>query len=296
LLGTLEWDRINVLAETSEPVIALEVKEGDRVEAGQVLLRLDPRRTDAEMAMARADARRLSAQLEELRHGARVETIDAARAQLTSADSAAANARRVYDRAVELRKSRTIAQAQLDDAINGLRMARASANAARAQLTELLRGTRPEQLEQAEAALAGAQAKVQQLEITRERLDVRAVRSGRVDALPFRLGDQPPVGATLVSLLAGDAPYARVYVPERLRASTQPGQHFRVRVDGVDKPFDAVLRSIRSDPAFTPYYALSGDDATRLSYRAELVLQGDAVHALPAGLPCHAEPVNHGRE
>jgi HlyD family secretion protein len=169
-------------------------------------------------------------------------------------------------------------------------MARASANAARAQLTELLRGTRPEQLEQAEAALAGAQAKVQQLEITRERLDVRAVRSGRVDALPFRLGDQPPVGATLVSLLAGDAPYARVYVPERLRASTQPGQHFRVRVDGVDKPFDAVLRSIRSDPAFTPYYALSGDDATRLSYRAELVLQGDAVHALPAGLPCHAWP------
>jgi HlyD family secretion protein len=293
LPGTLEWDRVNVLAEVSEPVIALEVKEGDQVQAGQVLLRLDPRRTDAQLAGARADVQRLSAQLDELRHGARVEIIDAARAQLQRAESDAANARRAHDRALELRKSGTIAQATLDDASNALRMAQASANATRAQLTELLHGTRPEQLEQAEAALAAAEASAQRLAVTRERLDVRAVRGGRVDALPFRFGDQPPVGATLVSLLAGDAPYARVYVPERLRASTRPGQHFRVHVDGVDKPFDAVLRSVRSEPAFTPYYALSGDDATRLSYRAELVLQGEAARELPAGLPCHAERSDH---
>jgi HlyD family secretion protein len=293
LPGTLEWDRVDVLAEVSEPVVALEVKEGDVVQAGQVLLRLDPRRTEAQLAGARADVRRLAAQLDELRHGARVETVDAARAQLQRAESDAANARRTRDRALELRKSGTIAQATLDDAGNALRMAQASANAARAQLTELLHGTRPEQLEQAEAALAVAQANVQRLTVTRERLDVRAVRDGRVDALPFRLGDQPPAGATLVSLLAGPAPYARIYVPEHLRASVRPGQHFRVLVDGIDKPFDAVLRSVRSEPAFTPYYALSGDDATRLSYRAELVLQGEAARELPAGLPCHAEPVDH---
>ena len=51
----------------------------------------------------------------------------------------------------------------------------------------------------------------------------------------------------------------------------------------------ARVRSIRSEAAFTPYYALTGDDASRLMYRAELVLQGEAARQLPAGLPLSAE-------
>lgn len=295
LPGTLEWDRINVLAETSEPVIALKVHEGEPVQAGQLLLRLDPRRTDARLAVAQADAHRLAAQLVELRHGARSEDIDAARAELARTRSNANLAERENQRMHKLYQRGFVAQTKRDDAANALRVARAGVKAARAQLTKLLHGTRPEQLAQAEAALAGAQAQVKQLQLARERLDVRAPRAGRVDALPFRLGDQPPVGATLVSLLSGPAPYARVFVPERMRASVHPGQHFQVHVDGIDKAFDAVLRSVRSEPAFTPYYALSGDDATRLSWRAELVLQGAAARKLPAGLPCHAEPARHAQ-
>ena len=49
------------------------------------------------------------------------------------------------------------------------------------------------------------------------------------------------------------------------------------------------MRSIRSEAAFTPYYALTGDDASRLMYRAELVLQGEAARQLPAGLSLRAE-------
>ena len=65
--------------------------------------------------------------------------------------------------------------------------------------------------------------------------------------------------------------------------------HCRVRVQGVASAFEATLRSLRSDPAFTPYYALSGADASRLAYRAELVLSGDAAAKLPAGLPAQAD-------
>ena len=43
-----------------------------------------------------------------------------------------------------------------------------------------------------------------------------------------------------------------------------------------------------SEAAFTPYYALSGDDASRLSWRAEAVLAGEAARRLPAGLPLKA--------
>lgn len=161
--------------------------------------------------------------------------------------------------------------------------------AARARLTELLRGTRPEQVDQAEAALAALKAQVEALQIKRDRLTVRAPRDGRVDALPFKLGDQPPQGATLVTLLAGAAPYARVYVPASRRAQLREGMPCRVEVTGVDEVFEATLRSLRSDPAFTPYYALTGEDSSRLAYRAELTLGGAAATKLPAGLPVTAD-------
>ena len=55
LIGTLEWDRIAVTAELAEPVMRWAVAEGDKVEAGAVLLELDPRRQDARIAEARGN-------------------------------------------------------------------------------------------------------------------------------------------------------------------------------------------------------------------------------------------------
>jgi HlyD family secretion protein len=288
LLGTLEWDRVAVAAEASEPILALAVTEGARVQAGDLILSLDPRRTDAQLAQAQAEQRKAEAALAELRHGTRIETIDAARATLAGAESTQTNAKRERDRLAEIRKRGLIAQADLDNADTALRTASASAGAARANLSELLNGTRIEDIDQAEAALASAQAATQHMMLTRARLDVRAPRDGEVDALPFRLGDQPPLGASLVSLLAGAAPYARVYVPAAQRATLAEGMHCQVQVQGVASAFDATIRTLRSDPAFTPYYALTGDDASRLAYRAELLLAGDAATKLPAGLPTQA--------
>jgi len=291
LLGTLEWDRIAAPAEASEPITKILVKQGDEVKAGQLLLTLDPRRTQAQLDAAQANEQRLQAALDELRHGARIETIDAARATLARARTTAANAKLTRDRAAALRKRGLNSQADLDNANTALHQARADARAAEANLAELLHGTRPEQIAQAEAALAQARDNVAQLKITLSRLSVRAQRAGRVDALPFKRGDQPPVGASLVSLLVGDAPYARVYVPESRRASTHAGERFNVHVDGVAKPFTATAVRIYSEATFTPYYALHGEDASRLSYRAELVLDGAAARKLPAGIPCQATPL-----
>ena len=292
LLGTLEWDRIGVLAEVSEPITQLLVAEGDEVKADQVLLTLDARRTQAQVDAAQAEAKRLGAALDELRHGARPETIDAARAALARAQSTAANAKLTRDRAAEMRKRALNSQADLDAADTVLRQANADTHAAKANLDVLLNGTRAEDLAQGEAAYAQAQANVQQLEITLARLSVRAPRAGRVDALPFKLGDRPPAGASVASFLVGDAPYARVYVPEARRAGMTPGARFSVSVDGVKQPFGATLARIRSESSFTPYYALSGDDASRLVYRAELVLDGAEARKLPAGVPCEARPLD----
>ncbi len=285
IVGTLEWDRIAVTAELAEPVLRWAVAEGDQVEAGAVLLELDPRRQDARIAEALGSLSVSEAKLAELSHGARIETIDAARANLASAHAAETDAEAEYTRVAALRKRELVAQSLLDQALAARNQSRAATQALDAQLRELTHGTRPEQIEQAAAAVDAARATLTGLKLTRERLTVRAPRAGRVDALPFRVGDQPPLGAALVSMLVGDAPYARVFVPAPRRAGLEVGDGFEVRVEGVAEPFMAKLRSIRSEPSFTPYYALTGDDASRLVYRAELLLTGAAAADLPAGLP-----------
>ena len=84
----------------------------------------------------------------------------------------------------------------------------------------------------------------------------------------------------------------------RMRASTCPsrsaptcdvGQAARVFVDGRDQALPGKVRMIRSEPSFTPYYALIGKDAARLSYLAEIELTGKTACDLPAGLPVRVE-------
>ena len=289
LLGTLEWDRVSLPAEASEVLLRIAVAEGERVEAGQLLLELDPRRQDARIAQARAEVEQAAAHLAELSNGARSETIDAARADLARNRAELTDAERSFSRIAELYQRKQVAIAELDRARAARDQASAATRSAEAQLRELTNGTRPEQLEQAAAALEAARGNLAQLQVGREHLSLRAPRAGMVDALPFKVGDQPPTGAELVSLLVGEQPYARVFIPASIRAQVSVGDVMRVFVEGVEQPFQARVRSIRSEAAFTPYYALTGDDASRLMYRAELVLQGEAARQLPAGLPLRAE-------
>lgn len=296
LLGTLERDRIALTAEAAEPVLRWHVAEGDQVEAGAALLDLDPTRAQARLDRAAAQLAEAEAQLAELSHGARSETIDAARAGLSGARAAAREAEREHARLAELHQRGLVAASALDQANAAQSRARAEHAAAEARLRELTRGTRPEQIERAAAAVDAARATQLELELGRERLQVRAPRAGRVDALPFKPGEPPPPGATVASLLVGDAPYARVFVPAPQRTGLEPGRRMRVEVHGIATPFEAELRSIRSEPSFTPYYALAGDDAARLVYRAELVLLGSGLDTLPAGLPVRAWPIGDGSD
>ena len=289
LLGTLEWDRVGLPAEASETVLSWQVAEGDRVEAGQLLLELDPRRQDARIAQARGEVQQAAARLAELSNGARSETIDSARASLARSRAEQVDAERNFTRIAEMHRRKMVAVAELDRARAARDQSGAATRSAEAQLRELTNGTRPEQLEQADAALDSARAGLAQLEVGREHLSLRAPRAGVVDALPFKVGDRPPAGAEVASLLVGEAPYARVFVPADIRAQVRVGDRLRVFVEGIEQPFQARVRNIRSEASFTPYYALTGDDASRLMDRAELLLEGEAARRLPAGLPLHAE-------
>lgn len=289
LLGTLERDRIELVAESHEPILEVLVREGDRVTKGQLLARLDPATTDARLAQARAAVAQAEGLLAERVTGPRREEILAARARLAGAQARLEAADKEYRRVAELVDRRLLPQNDLDRQQAARDGALAERDAAREALLALERGTRSEVLDQAQAALAAAAAQLAELEISRSRLDLTAPRGGIVDALPYKLGDRPPRGAPIVVLLADGAPYARVFVPQPLRAGVQPGTGATVTIDGTGRNWAARVRYVSSDAAFTPYYALNERDRSRLSFLAEVELLEEEAAALPAGMPVEVE-------
>lgn len=295
-LGTLEWDRISLPAPASEKIVRIDVREGQHVAAGARLLQLELTRTQSQLASLQAQARQAGDVLSELEAGPRSEEIARARAALAAAQAEAADARAYYARLQPLGRQRLVAASDVDRARAAAGNADAQVRAAQAALLELERGTRPEQIAQGRSAVAAAEAQAAVEAVTLEKLDLIAPRAGVVDSLPYRLGDQAPVGAPLAVLLVGDAPHARVYVPEPIRANVKVGQSARVFLDGRDGALPGRVRMIRSEPSFTPYYALTGKDAARLSFLAEVEIIGGDRANLPAGVPVRVEFATGGHE
>ena len=288
-LGTLEYDRITLPSPAAERIVAIDVREGERVRAGQRLLRLEATRTQSTAQAAQAEVQRQRGALAELEAGPRLEAIAQARAHLAAAQAQARDARAYYARLQPLGRRQLVATADVDRARAAAGNADAQVTAAAAALAELEHGTRSEELAQGEAAVRASEAQAAVQQATLSKLDVTAPRDGFIDSIPYKLGDQAPIGAPLAVLLVGNAPYARVYVPEPTRASVRVGSTARVFVDGRAQALAGKVRMIRSEPGFTPYYALVGRDAARLSYLAEIELSGKDAAQLPAGLPVRVE-------
>jgi HlyD family secretion protein len=248
-------------------------------------MQLEVTRAQATTEAAQAEAQRQREALDELEAGPRAEMISQARAQLTAAQANAREARAYYARLQPLARQQLVAAADVDRARAAAGSADAQVRAASAALDELEHGTRHERIAQGESAARAATAQAAVQQATLAKLGVVAPRAGRVDSLPYKLGDQAPVGAPLAILLVGDAPYARIYVPETLRANVKVGDGASVFIDGRKGALRGKVRMIRSEPSFTPYYALIGKDAARLSYLAEVELTDAKAKQLPAGLP-----------
>lgn len=283
-VGTLEWDRIEVAAQIAEAVIAWDAREGQQITAGQPLVRLDSTRERARVAAAEAARAQAAARLAELERGTRPERIAQAHATLTGSEQELRFREREAARLESLVARKLAAPDQLDQARTAVTSARAQRDASRATLDELEHGATAEEREQARQALAAAEADVQTARIDLAHADIAAPVAGRLDELPFKPGERPPVGGVVAVILVGDKPYARVYVPEALRARILPGHRAQVRVDGIDGEFAGTVRKISADPSFTPYFALTEHDRGRLSFVAEVDVETNG-RELPAGVP-----------
>jgi len=247
LTGSLERDRMELVAEAQEPIVQIAVHEGDRVKAGDLILQLDTRNVTSQVTQAQS-AR------------------DQAAARLPGVDASFTRAQKDFDRIQALVETHTSTVSQLDQARDNLDNARSARNVAA-------------------AALAQAQAAWDQANITLDRLSVRAPRDASVDSLPYHLGGRPPARAVVAVLLDASAAYVQVYIPEPLRARAAVGTEATLKFDGLDKTYAGTLRYVSQDASFTPYYSLTERDRSRLAYLAKVYLRPGEIGQLPDGAP-----------
>jgi HlyD family secretion protein len=283
--GTLERDRLELVAESNERIVELHVREGDAVATGDLLLRQEAGLMQARLDQARAAVDEAERRLADVVAGPRQREIDEVRAALGGAESSLATEQKEYQRVDALVERKLLSASSRDQARARRDAALAARDETRARLRLLEEGTRPEQVRQSRAAVDRARASLAELETSAARYEVRAPRAGRVEALPYEQGERPPSGAPVVVLLADSVPYARIYVPEPLRAQVTAGRAVDVTMDGVDGALRGMVRYVSAEAAYTPYYALTQKDRTRLSFLAEVVLDDPRAASLPVGLP-----------
>lgn len=206
--GFVEADEIRLGSRVGGRVSEVLVDEGQRVDRGQELVRLEPydlvqqeqmaagelaaRQAELdklkaglrpeEIRQAAARYEQLSAALLLLRNGARQEEIDAARGRKDAADAEFVLAEQNFGRISQLVRNNSASQQEYDAAEQRLKTARAAVNVRRNELGLLESGTRPEEIAQAEAKLAEAKAAWDLAQAGYRREDVQQAQAARDSA------------------------------------------------------------------------------------------------------------------
>jgi HlyD family secretion protein len=288
VVGEMMSDRIELTAEYAEPIVKIDVAEGESVIAGQVLVSQDDSRARARLAEAEAALQQSKARLDELLRGPRSELIVAARANVEGATQEL-EFRQSEQRRFQKIHSRGLASAESLERANAAHdAAQASLKLRLAQLEELLAGTTLEELSQAEQALKQLAARRDGALIDVDRHTLKSPVAGEVDSRLFELGERPLAGQPVLIVLSGQQSHARVFIPEALRVKIHSGTRALIYVDGLSDPVAGKVRTVASEAAFTPYYALTERDRGRLSYVAKIDVAEDRGR-LPDGVPVEVE-------
>ena len=288
VVGELASDRIELTAEVSEPITVITIPEGAMVKAGELLVQQNSDRAIARLAEATAASAQAQARLDELLRGPRTEQIDGARANRDGAVQDLEFRTAEYKRAKELQEKKLASAAIIARPKAALDAADANLELRRAQLEEMLAGTTIEELEQAEQVVKQADARRANAQVDLDRHSIHAPVDGIADSRLFEPGERPAPGQAVMILLAGEQPYARVYVPENLRVKVQPGTPSRIYCVGVESPIAGSVRWVSSEAAYTPYFALTERDRGRLSFVAKVDISQER-DRLPDGVPVEVE-------
>ena len=197
--GEIDGDRIDISAKFTARVASEEVKEGQAVKAGDLVLTLDgsemlPKVRQAQEALAQAKAA-----LDKAHKGLRDEELSQLKSSHASAKAALTRAQSSYARLQALYKQRVISRDKFEESERALRQAKAAEETAKAALDEGLNGTRAEDIEQAQAQVKALEAQLEETLSIAKDLELKAPVSGEISKIVAKRGALAAAGYRLAT-------------------------------------------------------------------------------------------------
>ncbi|MDP3340833.1 HlyD family secretion protein [Frigidibacter sp.] len=247
--GRLEAQTVAVAAKYAGRVTEVLVAEGDLIEAGTVIARLDDRDIAAQLVGAKAAVLRARAALQ------------VAEAGVMQAQSALDVAGTNHKRITTLTADGYAAQSVLDDATNALTSAEASLAMAKAQVAD------------ADALIEVSNASVVQLEVALDDLTIRAPIKGRVLYRLREPGEVVAAGASIVTLLDLTDVWMNLYLPADAVGRLMLNDEARLILDPVPQfVVPARVTFVSPETQFTPRSVETEAERQDLVFRVKLTI------------------------
>ncbi|WP_244562372.1 HlyD family secretion protein [Bradyrhizobium lablabi] len=216
-------------------VIAVAVKDFQRVKAGDLLVQIDPADYEAQVAQAEAGVAGAQAALDNLANQVELQyaTIAQGEAQQVSAQAQELEARQEQERQQSLSQTEAGTRQKLEQATAAYARAQADVRASRALIAaerhqlEVLSGTKKQRaadIEAAKATLAAARLKLGYTKIT-------APFDGVVGERQVQPGDYVNIGSSLINVVPLPDVYVIANYKETQLTRVRPGQLAEVTVD-----------------------------------------------------------------
>ncbi len=260
--------KINISPSTQGRIMELFVREGDRIQAGQAIARMDDEQLQAQVSQYEAILDRSQAQLAERLAGSRQEEVAKAEADVIRSEARVQEARSRLQLAKEKLNRRQILQkegaitrealneSQVDvrNAEDNLTQTQASLAISQQDLARQRSGFRAEEIAQTRAQVAEANAQLQSFQIQLNNTLVRAPFGGIITRRFTDVGDfvapttsasssDGATSASIAELSSGLEVEAKV--PEANIAGIKQGQSVEVRSDSYpDQVFKGQVQSI----------------------------------------------------
>ena len=253
LIGTVDANEVQVSARIPGRIQTLTVKEGDTVQAGQLIAVIESDDLQAALQAAEATAASQSSKLngtmetERQNSGETSSATVSAEAQVRVAEASLAQAKAQLDHQ-QADTSRTVALAQQgimsaqarDEMVTALNAAQAAVNAAQSTLSaaqanllqarahQLLTNVSAQTVNSSRADVASARALANQAKIEKSYAEVIAPVSGRVNVWAARQGEVVTMGEPIVTIMDLTQTWVYAPLPETQADAVQLGDTLRV--------------------------------------------------------------------
>lgn len=285
LYGNVDIRQVNLSFRVPGRIAKLHFDEGDEVKKGSLVAVLDKQPYLDEEAAARAALEGAKANLLRLRTGNRPQEIRAARATVAERQAEYENAALLYERRMAAGATGAVSLQSINDALAAMKEASARLESAKEQLQLQEEGFRKEDIQQGEAQVAEAEARLQ-LAITNLRdTEVIAPNDGIILTRVHEEGAVVAVGSPVFTLSLVSPMFVRAYVSEPDLGKIYQGMKVLIYTDfQPDKPYHGQIGYISPVAEFTPKNVETETLRTALVYRIRVVVK-DPDARLKQGMP-----------